>query len=363
MPTIEFWIKKNNIQQHEFRSVDTPQVTQDNDVLLEITSVAFTANNTTYAHSGEALRYWDFFPTGDKAWGKLPVWGFATVIESNSDEITAGEQIYGFFPLASHLLIQAGKISPSGFVDAAPHRNELSPIYNRYLRVANSTGFASDNLDLNALLRPMFTTSFLLDDFLLDNDFFEADLIISSSASSKTAYGMAFLLNKYRADRRAYQLVGLTSDHNVRFVESLNLYDTVLSYTAVPELDANATAVYVDFAGNGKTRRTLHEHFADNLRHNAIVGGTHWDQLGTAKGLPGAKPQFFFAPAQLQKRIGEWGREQYQERYDTAWTNFLIEARTWIEVENHAGQDAIANLYDEMLANRSNPQSGYILSF
>ena len=363
MPSIEFWIQRDNIQQYEFRTVETPQAIQENEIVLEITSIAFTANNISYAHSGKALRYWDFFPTGNDEWGKLPVWGFATVIESNAPEIATGEQIYGFFPLASHLLIQAGKIRERSFVDAAPHRSDLSLIYNQYLRIAHSTGFAPDNLALNALLRPMFTTSFLLDDFLLDNDFFEANLVIASSASSKTAYGMAFLLDKHRAERRSYELIGLTSTPNIDFVESLGLYDHVLSYDNVTDLDSTNMAVYVDFAGNGNTRRTLHEHFADNLRHNAIVGGTHWDKLGTAKGLPGAKPQFFFAPSQLQKRITEWGRDAYQARYDTAWSDFLMKAPDWIDIKEHTGQEAISTLYEKMLANRSNPRAGHMLSF
>jgi hypothetical protein len=47
----------------------------------------------------------------------------------------------------------------------------------------------------------LFTTSWLIDDFLADNRFFGAfddanrpGVMLFSSASSKTAYGMAFML-------------------------------------------------------------------------------------------------------------------------------------------------------------------------
>ena len=60
---------------------------------------------------------------------------------------------------------------------------------------------------MQALLRPLFITSWLIDDFLADNDFFGARVMLLSSASSKTAYGTAFQL----AQREGIEVVGLTS--------------------------------------------------------------------------------------------------------------------------------------------------------
>ena len=51
---------------------------------LRVEAFALTANNVTYASFGEAMHYWDFFPAADPAYGRVPVWGFATVIESTS---------------------------------------------------------------------------------------------------------------------------------------------------------------------------------------------------------------------------------------------------------------------------------------
>ena len=44
------------------------------------------------------------------------------------------------------------------------------------------------------LFRPLFTTSFLIDDFLADADYFGGKQVIFSSASAKTAYAAAQLL-------------------------------------------------------------------------------------------------------------------------------------------------------------------------
>jgi hypothetical protein len=357
MPS-EFWIQRDNIRDTKFIEVETAALSEKH-ILLKIEHFAFTANNISYAHSGESLGYWQFFPTDADGWGKLPVWGYAEVIESKHPEIKAAERYFGFFPFASHVIMQADRVSAAGFVDATPHRQALPAVYNRYIRSAKS---ANDDY-LNSLLRPMFITSFLLDDFLADNDFFGADMIMASSASSKTAYAMAYLLHKHRAERRPYEIIGLTSPKNVDFVQSLGIYDRVLIYDDLNQLDNQQAAVYVDFASNAALRKTIHEHFGTNLAHNAIVGGTHWDKLGSTKGLDATKPEFFFAPTHIQKRLVDWGREAYGQKSESAFVSFLDAARDWIDVTVGQGQAAIHKKYQSMLDGQSDPRAGIILSF
>jgi hypothetical protein len=52
-----------------------------------------------------------------------------------------------------------------------------------------------------ALLRPLFITSFLIDDFLDDAQCFGAQQVLLSSASSKTAFGTALCLSLRRGRR------------------------------------------------------------------------------------------------------------------------------------------------------------------
>ena len=58
-------------------------------VLLKVERFGFSANNITYATLGEVMSYWDFFP-GPSGWGRVPVWGFATVVRSANDGIAEG---------------------------------------------------------------------------------------------------------------------------------------------------------------------------------------------------------------------------------------------------------------------------------
>ena len=362
MPT-DLLIRRANIREIKFEDVETIEELRPNQLRLKIDQFAFTANNITYAATGEMLKYWDFFPASD-GWGKVPVWGFADVEQSNHPDITVGERIYGYFPLATHLIVDADRVSPYGFRDGAAHRQHLNGVYNQYVRTTNTPGFAPEIEHLNALLRPLFTTSFLIDDFLYDNGFFDAEAVVISSASSKTAFGTAFQLHANREARGSdVQVIGLTSAGNVAFVEGLGCYDRVVAYEDVEaDISAETTIAYIDIAGNGKLRSRVHHHFTDNIKYSGAVGASHWETPPWGRGLPGIQPTFFFAPSQVQKRNRDWGRQQFQQRLAAAWLNFLKLASGAIKINVRTGQDAVAETYTQMLEGRSNPSDAFILS-
>ena len=194
-------------------------------VRLAIDRFALTSNNITYGAFGEAMQYWAFFPVGDAELGCIPVWGFATVRESRAPGVEIGERFYGYWPMADEVVLGPVQIVGSGFVDEAAHRRALPGAYNHYLRCSSDALYRPEHEALIALLRPLFVTSFLIDDFLGDNDFFGARTIVVSSASSKTAYGLAFCLARRRGDARAPTTIGLTSTRNADFTRSLGCYD------------------------------------------------------------------------------------------------------------------------------------------
>jgi len=125
----EFQTNKADITQH--RLVETPVNTiSDNEVLAKVDRFAFTANNITYAVMGDQLKYWQFFPpNGDEAqkWGIIPVWDFADVIESNSNELPIGERLFGYFPPANELVIKPTRVTSASLIDGSAHRAELPP--------------------------------------------------------------------------------------------------------------------------------------------------------------------------------------------------------------------------------------------
>ncbi|HEX4016306.1 MAG TPA: DUF2855 family protein, partial [Frankiaceae bacterium] len=161
--------------------------------LLAVRRVGMTANNVTYAVLGESFRYWDFFPAGPGL-GIVPLWGFAEVVESRSEGTPIGGRYYGYLPSASHLVVQPGRVDSRGFADATPHRHNLPSPYNAYSLTTSDPAYDAAHEDLLVLFRPLFYTSFMLADQLQDKEFFGAEALVFSSASSKTAYSAAHLL-------------------------------------------------------------------------------------------------------------------------------------------------------------------------
>ena len=330
---------------------------------LRVDAFALTANNITYAVFGAAMGYWSFVPTTDPAWGRVPVWGFAEVVESTVDGLAEGERVYGYLPMSHELVVAATRVNERGFVDGSPHRAPMAAAYNHYAKVAADPGYDAAHEDHLMLLRPLVTTGFLIDDFLDDNDRFGADAVVVSSASSKTAAGTAFFLSK----REGLEVVGLTSAANRGFVEGLGVYDRVVTYDDVAGGLPEGSAVFVDVAGSADTRAAVHRHYGDDLRHSAIVGGTHWDEpasdgAGAGGPLPGPAPSMFFAPDQIRKRNAEWGAAGYEERLTEGWRQAVTWAEGWLEVEHGRGPEAVQETYLRVLDGRSAPTAGHVLS-
>ena len=86
MTTTEFQVLKTDLHQTRFTQT-TPAPLRSGETRLTIGRFALTANNITYAAFGDAMRYWQFYPTPDDAWGCIPVWGFADVMESACDSV------------------------------------------------------------------------------------------------------------------------------------------------------------------------------------------------------------------------------------------------------------------------------------
>ena len=358
-------VRKDDLHATRLHGADEQRLA-DGQVRVRIERFALTSNNITYAAFGEAMSYWQFFPSGEEGWGIVPVWGFATVSQSLHPGVAVGERLYGYFPMAASAVLTPERLSPERFTDAAPHRSALPAVYNQYLRTRSDPLYSPGTEDLQALLRPLFVTSWLIDDFLDDNDFFGArpGVALLSSASSKTAYGTAFQL----ARREGIEVIGLTSAANKGFCESLGCYHRVLAYEELDQVAADAPCVYVDFAGNGALRREIHTRFT-NLKHSASIGGTHVDQLaasGAGKGLPGPRATLFFAPAQAKKRSADWGPAQFGQRMLQAWEAFLGQVADpkapWLTAQHHAGPAAVQAAYAAVLAGRGDPRVGHILT-
>ena len=335
--------------------VDAPPIAADGVVSLRLDAFALTANNISYALAGDMLDYWGFFPT-TPPWGRIPVMGAATVVASPHAEIELGSRWFGFFPMADVHTVEAVPTS-TGFADGGEHRARHAGAYRTFSRLAADPAYSPEREGAYLLVKGLFTTSFLIDDFLADQGLSDGAQVVVTSASSKTSIALAHCA----AARGNGTVVGVTSAANRDFVAGLGLYDTVVSYDEIDQMSTDPSVI-VDMAGNARVLAALHHRLGDGLRHSCIVGATHRDAGGPTGDLPGPTPQFFFAPSQMAKRAGDWGREAFDSKIATALGAFVDASPRWLRVQTGHGPDAAEAAFRQVAAGATDPSVGHVLS-
>jgi hypothetical protein len=283
------------------------------------------------------------------------------VVASNVEGVAVGERFYGYFPIASHLRMTPVRVTGRGFYDGAPHRGELVSAYNQYMRCSSDAGYAQPLENYQMLVRPLFITSFMLADFLEDNDFFGARQVVVSSASSKTAYGTAFCLGK----REGLGLIALTSERNRGFVENLGCYDQVLPYAGATLLPADVPTLYVDFSGDDELRAAIHRHFGTALVYDCYAGSAQKTAFLGDVPLPGPKPLLYFAPVQIRKRNADWGPQEVNRRFNEAQGRFIAElsrpGNRWMALAQSQGFEAARQVIADLHAGRVDPRCAHVV--
>ncbi|NKB40510.1 MAG: DUF2855 family protein [Ilumatobacter sp.] len=344
----------------------SPNELQRGQIRLTVERFALTTNNITYAVAGDMLDYWSFFPADDntaergadgKRWGRIPAMGLGSVAESAHPDIAVGGRYFGFYPMATDVVIDA---TPYGnaFRDVGAHRAEHAATYTAFRDVTADVMFRPEQADEYLLLWGVFMTSFLVDDYLADNNFLDATQTLVTSASSKTSICLAQCL----AQRDDHRCIGLTSERNRVFVENLGLYDEVFTYDEVDQLDPTVTSTLVDMAGNASVRSAVHTHFNDALKVSLTVGATHWQESGGGGTLPGPTPEFFFAPGQSAKRAGDWGQSELDARIARSFHRLSDTTDQWLTVEHRTGPDGVESVYRSLLNGDAEPETGYVVT-
>lgn len=334
---------------------------KDGEVIVSLDRFGLSSNNITYAALGDWLKYWEFFPTGKNGWGHMPVWGFANVVASGVDGIEVGERFYGYFPIASHFRMQPNRVNERGFHDAIPHRLELTSAYNFYTRCSTDAGYDVDKEDYQMLFRPLFITSYMLADFLTDNDYFGAKRLVVSSASSKTAYGTAYCLE----GAEGIEVIGLTSVKNAAFVKSLGCYDDVITYDELGSLQAGVATTYVDFSGDNDLRLTVHKQFGMDLVYDCFAGTAANAETYDPGEVPGPAPVFFFAPIQIKKRNADWSPKVVTERFSASEQKFYARVsegdEPWMRLAVHEGMTGAQGVISTLFHTGGNPREGMVV--
>lgn len=352
-----FEVRKNDLTEARVVSREA-QALQAGEVLAKVDRFALTANNITYGVVGDKLGYWKFFPA-EEGWGIIPVWGFADVVESLHPDIDVGERLYGYWPMGSHIVLRPGGLKATRLFDTVAHRAELSPVYNAYVRTGKEPHYDSSMDDERMLLFPLYATSFCLHDFLLDNSYFAASQLVIPSASSKTAIGLAYALKN---DDNSPDCIGLTSARNYDRTSSLGLYDAVIVYEVLQDIDNRKPTTIVDMSGNGTVLSDLHAHLGDQMMFTSNVGVTHYDANEMGPHFIRERSAMFFAPGHIQKRTKEWGPGEFERKAFEFWYGASIKSRDWLEIVHHSGMDNLAQVFAQVLNGKTEANKGIIVS-
>ena len=331
------------------------------EVLLSIEAFAFTASNIAYALHGESRKYWNFFPMPQAGWGCIPAWGFATVEDSRNDDIEEGERFYGFFPSASGWIFKPDTVDEMGFVDAASHRDYLPAVYNRYIRIANDAAYRADYENQQLLFRPLFYSAYLLVDLLKGSSYFDADQVIVSSASCKTAMALAWLLGK-----KNIPVIGLTSPNGRAFAKNSQNFEKVILYDDIEAELPVKRSVFIDFSGKADIFTRLFDTLGYDLCESISAGETDWKAASSGSGLDdirGPTPKIFVVSKYSELRDEDLGENELRHRMTNELIEFYPSASRWVKTARGLGGEAVQECYDRVLAGSTLPSEGFILSF
>ena len=86
-------VRKDNWSETRVVEATSAAKLAENEVLFKVDRLALTANNISYAGTGDSLGYWGFFPA-EEGWGRIPAMGWGEVVASAHPEVPLGERVW-----------------------------------------------------------------------------------------------------------------------------------------------------------------------------------------------------------------------------------------------------------------------------
>jgi len=250
--------------------------------------------------------------------------------------------------------------------------------YNQLTRCSHDPLHSPENEDLAIIYRPLFWTSFWAEDWLfssLPTPYRGASSILVSSASSKTAFCLAYLLRKRRFQgATAIKTVGLTSKKNLSFTNGLGLYDAVLTYNddLETQLDIDGSWVYVDVASNSELNGRILGALKGGLVRYVSLGLTNLTprdansysppSSGVTASTTSTSPEFFFMPEWLAQRRKTLKISEIANLQTGAWSGLMEDCKSWISLTRTWGAHQIQKAYEEVIEKGVGPEKGLIWS-
>ncbi len=182
---------------------------------------------------------------------------------------------------------------------------------------------------------------------------------VCSRESQLLAYCLALILHD-----KGKKVIGLTSTPNMAFVKSLGWYNEVVNYNDLETMSKLQSLIYCDVAGNDKLNVRIHRYFGAQLKMQVTVGMSHFDgksSLFAESHDFKKKITNFFAPEWIMIRTPHEGDDLVKRR-EGAWKKLLSESKKCLKIKVEYGPESLIRVYLELLAGKTNPNEGYVLS-
>ncbi|KAG6877305.1 hypothetical protein C0993_008730, partial [Termitomyces sp. T159_Od127] len=243
-------------------------------------------------------------------------------------------------------------------------------------------------------LPALFWTSYWCEDWLFSSNYRGgASVFLITSASSKTAFCLAYLIKKRVVQGEVKQnvrVVGLTSKGNLGFTQRLGLYDVVLEYGSFTSDDAfryrsrDERWIYVDVASNDALNERIRAYFASpyapRLATCISLGLTNVSPSSSSSSLSWSTNSFsasptdahtnqfwpcfenFFMVEWLNVRKHQLPVEEIFERQNKAWKELMEDCQGWVKVERVYGGQDVTMAYELVAERGVGPEKGLVWS-
>jgi hypothetical protein len=120
-------------------------------------------------------------------------------------------------------------------------------------------------------------------------------------------------------------------------------------------------------AGGKTTLSAIHHHFMQQLCYSSRIGATQHNDIDINDtlrfdNLPGAKPEFFFAPTQLKKRMVDWGAAETMTQMSRSLLSYIEFCRSIISIAHTTNVNQVESVYQQVLAGKADASVGQVIS-
>lgn len=246
----------------------------EDDIKFKILKGSLTANNKFYLDFGDKppFHFFKCYPivpeqsslvssssnsnddvVNNENYAHPCVWGIAQVTESQLDNVQVGTKYIAMLPIGESVSFRTPRVDTEDDNVLIVDRPTTNPDYNVFRKLDDEDDEHYEDLALAC--SPGIITGFGLNFHLRNCDFYGADALVVTSASSKVALALAVYL-KHNDNPVTKKIIGYTSESNEEFCRKTGLYDEIMGYEDALNCERRAKKkmkyVIVDIAGRGE---------------------------------------------------------------------------------------------------------------